>query len=1235
MVDEDSDDEIIRERAFRISDKLDLGDLVDESRFTKDIVISKIDEQEDEAIGDVFDPFVQSKSLGDIEEDGSVKSAPETDLITDISTDGERGVNWVLMGSMILVYSAIGIQIGLVFEPLTASISLMLLAGFGFFLGERWSNDIRLRILGITWIIISMKVLYGLAIELQRWGIIGVEGLGILLLLVVGLNIAVSYRHDHDAIAAQSTLVLLAVGSTAGSLFGQEGVALMILLSTMLMHMLATHRKSGNLAALGIASSNLWIGMHAITGGFEIGELKVLSLDRPLLLFVLVMVTTSLNAGMATRFAREENWFSKAMKVLGLGKPGLWGVSVSLGLMGALLAVAANRGDIGYALGMVTVLGGAFSGSYLVVRGVTSRRVIVPLASMAVFLLLLLIYGESFSSSLELSEYTIFTVIGCITVAFVILRDQDSVTDRVLWMGTVVILALLIILVPAKSPGSGGDGGIILLGMLSLLHIGSATLAVKRKSPSLAGVTVLLPWTWIILEQTIEETLRTLLVSNNFEDLGSIIHLEPFPLAFYLSVCSLMMMIVNERMGEANVNLASKFLGISEISASIRDSGAIQLWSLGLWLPMISIVFMAQFGAFTSPTLLVVTGLLWGLHVFAHARGVRIGKINLMIGIILISGMMIQWRHGLGEYFSLIICMVLASILLIGREDDDLFTISMGAMGVPLLFLIPDRSVIVELEGVSSLPSIDPSMAAIFCTGLILSIYLPKAGQIEDLLKPALSSLWLMSICIGITYVKGDSLSLALSIGLFVVATIWLVGKGELRREIQTITRVSERRALASDRSVQAEDESQVRTYDAREAEMISSRKRSREKTETDDLEELYTSDISHRPVIVIAVMILVFVASMVIGLTSGPNPIMLIAVGAFVTILIGVARYRTRQLELDLPHILGMEMPIALAISGLVVVHIFSLLGPGASNEDLSSMGILTILIVELSLISLYQQDNMLDRIPIAIDWIIYSLLFDRILGAILYESMPWPLSIDPFSGEAMEWKAPLLGLELCLLGIVLVGFWIGNLRLSKGREEEDGFTLGARSVSIVLLSSGIGAFFAVISVLYDGWRRSQPSAVGMAILGSAMTILSISNWIEGVSEIISELYILSGVILLILLISTVPLKGEKWTMTLAFNAHLLLIVGALSGGLSGLIPVILILLSTTMWATGILQLRKTLRTWGLVDLIIALLFSVTFYGGILFQPQILLFGLSVVAIELGLISWLGLRNEDELVNS
>ena len=51
MVDGPSDDDIIRERAFRISDKLDLGDLVDDSKFI--IVKESEDDRKDvdDAIG--------------------------------------------------------------------------------------------------------------------------------------------------------------------------------------------------------------------------------------------------------------------------------------------------------------------------------------------------------------------------------------------------------------------------------------------------------------------------------------------------------------------------------------------------------------------------------------------------------------------------------------------------------------------------------------------------------------------------------------------------------------------------------------------------------------------------------------------------------------------------------------------------------------------------------------------------------------------------------------------------------------------------------------------------------------------------------------------------------------------------------------------------------------------------------------------------------------------------------
>ena len=158
-----------------------------------------------------------------------------------------------------------------------------------------------------------------------------------------------------------------------------------------------------------------------------------------------------------------------------------------------------------------------------------------------------------------------------------------------MWGGAVAILVLLVILVPSESVDNGGDGGVILLSLLSILHLGTAFLSVRRESPSLAGVTVLLPWIWILFEEALEEAIRTVLVANDRIDPGSVIEVDVIPLAGYLILCSILMFVVNEKLGSTNVNLASKFLGVSEISASIRDSGTLQLWSLGLWLSLIHI----------------------------------------------------------------------------------------------------------------------------------------------------------------------------------------------------------------------------------------------------------------------------------------------------------------------------------------------------------------------------------------------------------------------------------------------------------------------------------------------------------------------------------------------------------------------------------------------------------------------------------------------------------------------
>ena len=173
----------------------------------------------------------------------------------------------------------------------------------------------------------------------------------------------------------------------------------------------------------------------------------------------------------------------------------------------------------------------------------------------------------------------------------------------------------MILLVPTDSSSQGRDG-LVLLSMLSILHLGTGFLAVSRKSSSLSGVTVLLPWTWILIGKICEEVVRTVMLANEVSETITIFVFDPMPLFFYFVISSILMFVVNSRVGENGVNLASGFLGTSELSASIRDSGILNLWSIGLWLPMVTIIFMAQFDGFTDFSLVSLLAIIAALHVF-------------------------------------------------------------------------------------------------------------------------------------------------------------------------------------------------------------------------------------------------------------------------------------------------------------------------------------------------------------------------------------------------------------------------------------------------------------------------------------------------------------------------------------------------------------------------------------------------------------------------------------------
>ncbi len=1247
----EKDDSVIRERRFKIGANIDIGDLGlgQDSEKVPDSNQPTVEENEtaevDEALGDVFDPFKEAsgKEAGAVSSDGTVTSAPEDDIVTSMAKDGERRVNWSLMVSMIFVFSLLSVVAGTAFPPLISLVLLLILAITGFALGERWIPDKNLHLLGVSWVIISMKVLYGIAIELNRWELAGVlpisvEILAIVLLLLVALNVFIAYRHDHDAIAAQATLVLLAIGSTAGSIGGEVGVAVMILLATLLLHGLALHRGSGNLAALGVAASNLWIGMHAITDGFTAGSLVIEPLDTPLILFLLLMLVSGINAGMAARFAREDNWFSQGFKAAGLGRPGLWGVSISLGMVGALMAVASSREDSGYALGMVTFLAGAFGGSYLIVRGVERLRVAIPLMAGAALFSLLLIFGDTTEAISLFDRYETFTIFAAILTGFVILRDQNRVTDRVLWVGSVGVLVLLVVLIPAQSEANGGDGGLVLLGLLTALHIGTAILAIMRQAPSLAGATVLLPWTWVLLQEFVVESFRTVMIANGWNDPGNIIDLATTPFAVYLIISVALMLIVNLQLGETGVNLAAGFLGITEVSASIRDSGVLQLWAIGLWLPMVTIVVMAHAGGFTAITLLAVVSVVSLSHLGAEFADKRLGGPIALLGVIAVSASILGWRHGLDEMWIILLLIATASILYRGDpENEPVFTNGMALMSLPLIIAISTKDPSRILDSTDSIPNIDLSLTSVTCTGLVMGFYLPRAEKMEKLLKPAAAALWLLMITIGLSIQLENQTSTMAGIGLFAFSALWLVARGEIRAELKTITQREQLLAIAGQDNVKklSLGTGELGTYDPKRLELQQSRKKRRELTATDDDSELYTTDVSHRPTIVLLVLFLVLGSIIVWGLLFSSSPFILLSAGIFATILVAIARLRTKQLDLDLPTVMGIEMPIAYAIIGLIVALISGHLGPGASNRELLDLAVVTILIMQFVIISLYQGDNLLDRIPIAIDWFVLPLVLGRIAGALLVESLPFPFTVDPFDGDLIGWQIPWLLLEALLILTIVIDFMIDSRRSSVGRDAHFSSSgRGLRALGYVMISWGPAGILAVANAIYTGRKHRQVEAVGLAIICLPLALFSMGTFIPQIIDYLDWIILAGGFVMLGLVAASVPMRNGHWTMMAAIDSHILIFAGLILVNMWIIYPIALFAISTTLWVVGIFHLRRVLRIWGFGDLILGIAASLLMLGAASSINAIGLFLLlTVVGAELALVTWLGQRHQEALL--
>tara|TARA_B110000438_G_scaffold288472_1_gene321972 strand:+ start:4403 stop:8461 length:4059 start_codon:yes stop_codon:yes gene_type:complete len=1337
-----SEDKIIDSRTFQMGGGVDLGafmtpdDLATAKRPalsggspTDATAGSDMDSEQikiidsDEAIGEIFEIFDQQSGpkSGDILPDGTVYETPELDTITEIAVEGERRLHWALMVTMIIVYSLIGWLVATALDPMLATAGLIGLATLGFILGERWVPDKGMHILGVTWIIISMKLLYGLAIDAHHWGWIDTQQLGGSLIALVGVNILVGYRHKHDAIMAQATLVSLALASAAGSVGGELGVAVMIMLATLLLHGLAYHRQSGNLASLGIAASHLWIGLHAVQSeSLEIGALEILPLTDPMPLFLLALAVTCINGSMAARFSRADNWFSKGISITGLGKPGLWGVSVGLGMIGALLLLASGRDATGYSLGILVSLLGVYGGSYLVVRGVDAMEVLKPLLiSLPVLLIILVGLELDIVGTIPVSGYEAFAVLSAIVTVAMLLQHQSNVTDRVLWLGSLVLILLLTILIPAEAVSKGGDEGLYLLIGLTVVHLATGALALKRVSPSIAGVTVLAPWLWMFVHALWTSSLESFSEARDI-DIDLLIVLEPKYVALYLTIAALIQYPINLKLGDTGVNLAGKLIGATELSSRLRDSGLMRLWNLGLISGLaVWLMFVDGRDEIGWYTLLGVATLVT-VHVVAEAQGRHQGNPRMILLCLALTFAVLQWNFGMDAFWMILLTGASVAILLtrgMGGPPSQLLSLTMGLLTLQIVLFGLNHSRPFPLIDPEPLDRIQTGFVMLAATSSLLAIYLPKARTLEKLLPPAIAVVCLLSIQIWAAYADEMHMSQSfLAIAAFVGSALYLAATGELRMELKQVgkrdARLAElqhRQALASalekgqlsefsnsepkllaegisatsamtvlgggdkpldihqegklfhfadeelaakatdDRTgVLAKSLSQaisrggMKMADAELYELIDKQRKRRRKSGTQynsDNLDLLVGDIHHRPIIVLSfIAVTTFAACWIAWMNGQLNSGLMLMVSLFALSLTWVSRQRAKVHQLRLPDINGIEMPFFVTMGSLALIYLIGHFGPLGSLYNQLDLLVLTFGLLGLGLISLYGREDLPWRIPSAVEGIVMVLLLSRLCGALLFNAVPFPFTVNLLDGShgLIDWQLPWLFHEFTLLGLVLVWEWIEAFRRFNGMPDHRGAAgRGSFALMVVMISAGPAGIMAGILCMKRSFNWKQPAGVALsvyAILGGLFAFLA---WTEGDDYQIALQWTIfaTGVLMLGAQVYTIAAKWPKWTTAWLWNAHIILPVGIFAvAGWSPWLVVSVLALSLVTWVGGILQLRRGMRVMGALDLILALCLALLILQSQILDPEMLLLMLVALGIELGVVAWLGTRHDMQL---
>ena len=118
---------------------------------------------------------------------------------------------------------------------------------------------------------------------------------------------------------------------------------------------------------------------------------------------------------------------------------------------------------------------------------------------------------------------------------------------------------------------------------------------------------------------------------------------------------------------------------------------------------------------------------------------------------------------------------------------------------------------------------------------------------------------------------------------------------------------------------------------------------RSRMMSGSGDIGEAYVNEVRHYPALAIVVIVIGSTALGLYSLVVGPEPLLILAIGAFLATIVALEGSRSRRIEVRVASALGSDVTHSFAVIGVCSAVVLGHLNPASSVSDILDLSLIT----------------------------------------------------------------------------------------------------------------------------------------------------------------------------------------------------------------------------------------------------------------------------------------------------